>query len=191
MSTPDTIGQAQGSVLHDETGKLTEGRKVYGGAALPPGAVPVTERVLARYVQPGTRAEPHGVPPIGIIGLPAGWVIEDLCDESVESIHVLPFRFPWYSRAYALRCDDRMCAVLRNVQPTELRSGNQVVVQLNEEFDWTAIFGKVDRLSMLSIKLESPDGRARDIGHEHIHFVGKVVGWWDSEAEAEALPDAV
>src|SRR4051812_29729639 len=111
MSKPVDVGQAQGSVLQGDTGKIVEGKRTYGGTELPPGAVAVSERVLARWAEPGTKSEPHGVPPIGVIGLPAGWVVEDLFDDQTASLRVLPFRFPWYSRAYGLRCEDRLCAV--------------------------------------------------------------------------------
>ncbi len=186
MSEPAENGQAQGSVLHVDSGKLLEGRKTYGGRELPPGAVAVGERVLARFAEPGTKNETHGVPPIGIIGLPSGWVIEDLFDENTASVRVLPFRFPWYSRAYALRCEDRLCAVLRNVQPRELSSGQQVVVQLNDSGDWSAYFGRVKKMGMSSVNIEAPDLSLRDFHYEDIHFVGKVMCWWDEEAREEA-----
>jgi hypothetical protein len=187
MSTRDLSEQAQDVPLECVPGKATP-TKVYGGSALPPGALAVNERTLARYVTPGTVREPHGVPPIGIIGLPEGWVISELYTDDVEEIRVLPFRFPWYSRAYALRSGERLCAVMRNVQPQELGAGVQVVVQFNETGDWSAIFGIIVRTGFLGFRLRRPDGVEQDVSTEAVHFVGKVVAWWDDAAAATASP---
>jgi hypothetical protein len=182
---PETVGQPQGRGLQDGTGTI-EIRKLYGGESLPPGAVPVEKRVLARYVTPGAANEPHGIPPIGVIGLPVGWVIAEMYTDDDE-LHVLPFRFPWWRRAYALRCGDRLCAVVRNVQQMELAHGNQVVVQYNERRDYNAIFGRIEKLTMLGFDLRTPDGRLLPLGHEEVQFVGKVIAWWDDQAERDAF----
>ncbi|MBC8106249.1 MAG: hypothetical protein H7Z14_06635 [Anaerolineae bacterium] len=185
MQQPESVGQPQGSGLRCESGTASiEIRKLYGGEEIPPGSKAVEDRVLARYVPPGTRHEPHGVPPIGIIGLPAGWVMEELFD-GVEELRVLPFRYPLYSRAYALHCGDRLCAVLRNVQPFDLSLGNQVVVQYNESFDWTAVFGTLVKVGTTEFRLRSPDSDETEIDHEKIHFVGKVMCWWDEAARSD------
>lgn len=176
MNTPDVIGQPHGMGLRSDAGKI-EINKVFAGSELPPGAVPVEERVLARYVPPGTKIIPHGVPPIGTIYLPMGSIDVEGMEDETELV-VLPFRFPFYSRAYALRCAGHPCAVLRNVQPTELAQGNWVVVQYNEIGDWNATFGRIEKLNLMSFDLRMPDGALRNVSHEKIQFVGKVMCWW-------------
>jgi hypothetical protein len=184
MSTGDQLERTAEPSLGPVPGRANP-TKIYGGDALPPGAVPVAKRVLARWVPPGTRREPHGVPPIGDIELPAGLVLAELFDEGgPDEVRVLPFRFPWYSRAYALRGGEPLCAVFRNVEPTELGAGTQVVVQFNDARDWTAVFGTIEKLELRDFKLRLPDGELRDVNGEQVHFIGKVVAWWDDEVPA-------
>jgi hypothetical protein len=157
-------------------------RKSFGGGELPPGAVPVEKRTLARFVPPGRVQEPHGVPPIGVIGLPSGWVITELFGDDGDEIRVLPFRFPFHSRAYALRCGDQLCAVIRNVQAQELSTGNEVVIQYGEGGGWDAQFGRVEQIGALTMRVRLPDGALETVEHENVRFIGKVMCWWNDEA---------
>lgn len=186
MRNPVQGDRPQGSEPDNGSGTI-EIKKTYGpGGPLPPGAVEVKDRILARYVTPGMTGEPHGVPPIGIIGLPEGWILAEMFTDDSADLECLPFRFPWYSRAYALRCGDRLCAVIRNVQPMELSNGQQVVVQFNDSRDWTTVFGRIGRMSLLEFELTRPDGTVDKIENDIIHFVGKVMCWWDEEAKEAA-----
>lgn len=155
--------------------------RIYTPPQLPPGAVPVADRVLPRFVQVGASQSPHGVPPIGTIGLPAGWVINDEFADDSE-IRVMPFRFPWYSRAYALRAVNGLFAIVRNVSPFELSPGHQVVVQYNDMREWMAIFGRIKQLGTGEMTLELPSDEQRRVGFAEIHFVGRVVCWWNESA---------
>ncbi|MGN6505649.1 MAG: hypothetical protein ACTHM6_08810 [Tepidisphaeraceae bacterium] len=166
---------------------MIEVRKVLGGEDLPPGSLRVEERVLARYAPPGATQKEHGVPPIGSITIPHGTIVPELTDEEVEEVRVLPFRFPWSRRAYALRCGERLCAVCRNVQPMEINVGLQGVVQFNDTRDWSTIFGRIVRARLASFDFRRPNGDIMHVSHEHIHFVGKVICWWDEPLESRCL----
>lgn len=176
MNTPEEFGQPHGMGLRSDAGMI-QINKVYGGDALPPGSVAVEERVLARYVPPGTKAVPHGVPPIGEVFLPGGSISTEGSEEA-DQINVLPFRFPFYSRAYALSLSGYPFAVIRNVQPDELTGGNWVVVQFNDSGDWSAIFGRIGKMGVMSFELQMPDGSVRKVSHDEVQFVGKVMAWW-------------
>jgi hypothetical protein len=159
---------------------LVDGRRIFvPGGELPPGAVVVEERNLARYTPPGAVQLPHGVPPIAIIGLPDGRIIDELFDDQTDSLRTLGFRFPWNSRAYALTCGARLMAVMRNIQGVELRNGQWAVVKWDDTRDWQAIFGRVCRASTLSLVLTAPNGDEHRVEFEHISFVSKILCWWD------------
>jgi hypothetical protein len=186
MSTADPLERRAEPSLGTVPGKA-EPTKIYGGDALPPGAVGVAHRVVARFAPPGRTAGENGIPPIGLLILPGGEVIADLYDDdTAEEVRVLPFRFPWYSRAYSIRTPDgsTLHAVMRNIQASELMSGAQVVVQFNESHDWSAYFGTVEKPDGTGFKLRLPSGELRPVPAEEIQFVGKVAGWWDDSVKA-------
>jgi hypothetical protein len=131
---------------------------------------------------------PVGIPPIGIIGLPQGWGITELFADDAD-LRVHAFRFPLHSRAYALHCGERLCAILRKVVPIEVSVGTHVVVQFNEPANSTVIFGTAIKTGLLSFRLRMPEGTERDARTEDIHFVAKVATWWDEDARREANID--